>query len=175
MAKKPKLIPLAGAADFKAKADEWAKLDNEIATLEAQLGDEQDKLLKKFEHIGALKEKRTILEASLEAFATKNENNERAICYPNKRSGESTLAEWGLALNPPALSTLKGYTWAAVTNLVGTDKSLKDCIKMTPKLDKETLKARIGDKPERLAQFGLCIEQGTTFAIARKASEFGTV
>ena len=40
MAKKPKLIPLAGAADFKAKADEWAKLDNEIATLEAQLGEE---------------------------------------------------------------------------------------------------------------------------------------
>ena len=49
MAKKMKLIPLTGAADFKAKADEWAKLDNEIATLEAQLGEEQDALLKKFE------------------------------------------------------------------------------------------------------------------------------
>ena len=175
MAKKTKLIPLTGAADFKAKADEWAKLDNEITALEAQLGEEQDALLKKYEHIGALKEKRTILEASMEAFATKNENNEHAICYPNKRSGESTLAEWGLALNPPALSTLKGYTWAAVTNLISTDKSLKDCIKSKPSLDKETLKARIGDKPERLAQFGLCIEQGTTFTITRKASEFGTV
>lgn len=175
MAKKTKLIPLAGAADFKAKADEWAKIDNEIATLEAQLGEEQDKLLKKFEKIASLKEKRTVLEASMEAFATKNENNERAVCFPGKRSGESTLAEWGLALNPPALATLKGYTWAAVTNLIATDKALKDCIKQTPKLDKETLKARIGDKPERLAQFGLCIEQGTTFAIARKASEFGTV
>lgn len=175
MAKKTKLIPLTGAADFKAKADEWAKLDNEIATLEVQLGEEQDALLKKYEHIGALKEKRTILEASMEAFAVKNENNERAICYPNKRSGESTLAEWGLALNPPALSTLKGYTWAAVTNLISTDKSLRDCIKSKPSLDKETLKARIGDKPERLAQFGLCIEQGTTFTITRKASEFGTV
>ena len=175
MAKKTKLIPLTGAADFKAKADEWAKLDNEIATLEAQLGEEQDALLKKYENIGALKEKRTILEASMEAFAVKNENNERAICYPNKRSGESTLAEWGLALNPPALSTLKGYTWAAVTNLISTDKSLKDCIKSKPSLDKETLKARIGDKPERLAQFGLCIEQGTTFTITRKASEFSTI
>jgi hypothetical protein len=175
MAKKTKLIPLTGAADFKAKADEWAKLDNEITALEAQLGEEQDALLKKYEHIGALKEKRTILEASMEAFAVKNENNERAICYPNKRSGESTLAEWGLALNPPALSTLKGYTWAAVTNLISTDKALRDCIKSKPSLDKETLKARIGDKPERLAQFGLCIEQGTTFTITRKASEFGTV
>jgi hypothetical protein len=175
MAKKPKLIPLTGAADFKAKADEWAKLDNEITALEAQLGEEQDALLKKYDHIGALKEERTILEASMEAFAVKNENNERAICYPNKRSGESTLAEWGLALNPPALSTLKGYTWAAVTNLISTDKSLRDCIKSKPSLDKETLKARIGDKPERLAQFGLCIEQGTTFTITRKASEFGTV
>ena len=80
-----------------------------------------------------------------------------------------------MALNPPALSTLKGYTWAAVTNLVGADKALKDCIKQKPTLDKETLKARIGDKPERLAQFGLCIEQGTTFAIVRKAGAFNTI
>jgi len=175
MAKKTKTIALTGAADFKAKADEWAKIDNEVATLEAQLGEEQDALLKKFEKIAALKEKRTILESSLEAFATKSEANEKAICFAGKRSGESTLAEWGLALNPPALATLKGYTWAAVQNLVGSDKSLKDCIKLTPKLDKETLKARIGDKPEKLAQFGLCIEQGTTFAITRKAGAFDTI
>lgn len=175
MAKKQKLMTVAGKEDFAAKADEWARLDNEVTRMEAKLGAEQDALLRKYEDLTELKEKRQLIVASLEAFAVKSDVNEKAVCFAGKRSGASTLAEWGLALNPPALETLKGFTWAAVQTLVLSNKTLKDCVKMTPKLDKETLKARIGDKPDMLAELGLKVEQGTTFAIARKADAFETV
>lgn len=170
MAKRVKKTVVAGVtreqaeqamADF-AKADATersltAKMDLELARI-------RDKYAAQLADIARDKDKAFEL---MQAYATER----RDELFTKKKSLEWAHGTLGFRTGTPKLKTLKGFTWASVTNLC--KELLPGYIRTTEELAKDRLLADrdTEEVKDMLARIGVTVAQDDTFYIDLKKEE----
>lgn len=157
---------LPDRAAFTAAVNEVAELTVRLRALEARRDAALQAVRERHEpDIRAAADRRDALMALAEAFA----QDRREELFPAAaKSGECELATFGLRLGNPTLKLLsRRWTWdtvlAAVRNAFGDG-----FLRVKTELDKDAVKAALGDKPEDLAAVGMRIEQSEAFWVEPK-------
>ena len=100
----------------------------------------------------------------LQAFAVEN----REELFSKKKSVESAHGVFGFRTGTPKLKNLKGFTWAAVTNLV--KELMPDYIRTSEELAKDKLLAdrELPEVAEYFPKIGVQVVQEETFYVEPK-------
>lgn len=131
-----------------------AKMEVEITKIREKYADELARLdADKEESFGILQQ-----------FAVENKSE----LFAKKKSLESTHGTIGFRMGTPKLKTLKGFTWASVTNLL--KEFLPEYVRFTvePAKDKLLADRDSNQVVQNLSKVGLCVVQDESFFVEVK-------
>lgn len=147
---------------------DYAKVDAEIEEITAKMDQEitkiRDKYSDKLQQLGEVREEKFL---QLQLFAEQNKT-----LFDKKKSIEMAHGQLGFRTGTPKLKTLKGFTWASVTNLL--KQFLPDYVRTTEEPAKDKLLAD-RDIPGIIAQFpkvGIQVAQDESFFVDLKKEAF---
>lgn len=152
---------------------EYERTIDQIATLSVRarlLNAKMDRKLQAIrdEHGPALQQTLDQLDALLtvaEAYACEHRDE---LFAGGRKSGSTTLAEYGLRLGQPTLKPLnRRWTWAKVLEAVKAGMPGR-FLRVKEELDKDGLRAQLGGDAATLATVGLRIEQSEAFWVEPK-------
>lgn len=134
-----------------------AKMDAEIIKIREKNADELAKWQQ--ERDGALE--------VLQTFATEN----RDELFTKKKSMETTHGVLGFRTGTPKLKTRKGFTWAAVLELL--KEFGKDYVRTTEEVAKDKLLADRDNEqmPDLMQKVGIIVDQDESFFVEPKKEE----
>lgn len=107
--------------------------------------------------------------AIMQAFAMENKE-----MFSKKRSIETTHGTFGFRMNTPSLKTMKGFTWASVTNLLKEFLPNYVRVKEEPAKDLLLAAARDNENEAVVAKFEKCgfyVDQTEQFYVDPKKEE----
>lgn len=141
------------AADAKAQGI-TAKMDQEMTRIREKYADQLAEL-------GDIKEKNFEV---IQTYATENKDE----LFNKKKSMESAHGTFGFRTGTPKLKNLRGFTWAAVTNLC--KELLPGYIRVSEELAKDKLLAdrEVPEVVEMFPKIGVQVVQDETFFIEPK-------
>lgn len=94
--------------------------------------------------------------------------------FGGKKSLDLLHGTIGFRTCPPALKTIKGWTWKLVIAALKKIESMKKYVREKSEVDKETLLAERATLPEgTLKLFGMHVDQGEQFFVDPKADQAG--
>lgn len=166
MAKQKKIV-ISGITNEKmesAMAD-FAKADARIQKITATMDVEMTRIREKYqEEIGRLAEEKEKAFEILQVFATE----QREALFTKKKSLDTIHGTIGFRTGTPKLKTLKGFTWASVTNLL--KEFLPSYIRTVDEPAKDKILAdRDSDEvKEKLSKVGLSVVQDESFYVEPK-------
>ncbi len=167
--KKPVLQP-GTIEQAEAVMAEYAMVDAKISEVQAVMDQNITRIREQYaDQLQDLNEQKEDKFNALQLFAEANKQ-----LFLKKKSVEMAHGAIGFRTGQPKLKTLKGFTWASVTNLLKT--FLPDYVRTVDEPAKDKLIAD-RDKPEVLALFtkvGIEPVQDETFFIDLKKEEFAT-
>lgn len=167
MAKREKKIVISGITNEKmesAMAD-FAKADARIQKITATMDVEMTRIREKYqEELGKLTEEKEKAFEVLQVFAVE----QRETLFSKKKSLDTIHGTIGFRTGTPKLKTLKGFTWASVTNLLR--EFLPDYIRKTEEAAKDKILADrdCENVKENLSKVGLSVVQDETFYVEPK-------
>lgn len=167
MAKREKKIVISGITNEKmesAMAD-FAKADARIQKITATMDVEMTRIREKYqEELGKLTEEKEKAFEVLQVYATE----QRDALFSKKKSLDTIHGTIGFRTGTPKLKTLKGFTWASVTNLL--KEFLPGYIRTVdePAKDKILADRDSNEVKENLAKVGLSVVQDETFYVEPK-------
>ncbi len=144
-----------------------------IAQLSVQLRILQAKMDKKLqavrdEHGPAIQAVSDQIGAHLELAEAYAFEHKDEVFGPKRKSAATKLAEYGLRIGQPTLKTLnRRWTWAKVLEAVKATLPGR-YVRTKEDLDKESIRAQLGNDPAALATIGLRIEQTEAFWVEPK-------
>ena len=146
---------------------EYAKADAKVQKIKAAMDLEMTKIREKYqEEILDLEVIKTDAMERLYVFA-----QNKPELFTKKKSIEMTHGVLGFRTGTPALKTLKGFTWASVTEML--KEFLPDYVRKVEEADKAKLLLD-RENEEVTAKFGKCgikVEQTETFFLEPKKEE----
>jgi phage host-nuclease inhibitor protein Gam len=146
----------------------YATADAQMAKINAQIDVQITAIREKHaEKIGKLQEQKDESFEILQAFALEN----RDELFSKKKSLESIHGIIGFRTGTPKLKTLKGFTWASVTNLL--KEFLPDYVRTTEEPAKDRLLSD-REKEEVAALYGkvgIAVTQDETFFVEPKKEQ----
>lgn len=157
-----KTTGLRSRAGFDETIDRIAELTVKLRGLEAK----RDKRIQAIRdetgaEITAFIEQRDALLTMAEDYATENREE---VFAKGAKTGETALALFGLRFGQPTLKLLsRKWTWDRVMAAIKGLPGLPQFVRVAESLDKEAIKAALGDKPEELAKIGCRIDQTEAF------------
>ncbi len=143
---------------------DFATTDAKINQLNAKMDVELTKIREKYQDkLAELGEQREAAFEQLQHFAITNPDY-----FVKKKSVEMAHGTIGFRTGTPSLKTLKGYTWAAVLNLV--KNYLPEFVRTKEDVNKEALIDRRDedDIKDNLTRCGMKIEQSEGFYVEPK-------
>jgi phage host-nuclease inhibitor protein Gam len=161
-----KTTGLRSRSGFEDTIDRIAELTVKLRGLEAK----RDKRIQAVRDesgpdILSVADQRDALMTLAENFALENRSE---LFAKEAKSGATTMAAYGLRLGNPTLKTLnRRWTWEKVKEAVKA-ASWAQFIRTEETLDKDGIKAQLGDKPEALASVGCRIDQSEAFWVEPK-------
>ena len=144
---------------------EFAKADAQYQQLTARMDLEVTRIREKYaDQLAGLADTKERSFDLMQAYATEH----RDELFAKRKSIESTHGVFGFRTGNPKLKNLKGFTWAAVTNLA--KELLPQYIRTTEELDKQSLLADRDkqDVAEMLPRIGVQVVQEETFFVEPK-------
>lgn len=170
MAKREKKVVINNVTKEKmesAMAD-FAKADARIQKITATMDVEMTRIREKYqEELGKLTEEKEKAFEVLQVYATE----QRDALFSKKKSLDTIHGTIGFRTGTPKLKTLKGFTWASVTNLL--KEFLPDYVRKTEEAAKDKILADRDSEnvKENLAKVGLSVVQDETFYVEPKKEE----
>lgn len=145
-------------AEFAA-AD--AKVQNLTSKMDVEMTRIREKYAEQLAVLNAAKEKNFEI---LQAFAVEN----RELLFSKKKSMESAHGVFGFRTGTPKLKNLKGFTWAAVTNLV--KELMPSYIRISEELNKQKLldDRELPEMAEYFPKIGVQVVQDESFFVEPK-------
>lgn len=145
-------------AEFAA-AD--AKVQNLTSKMDVEMTRIREKYAEQLAVLNAAKEKNFEI---LQAFAVEN----REVLFSKKKSMESAHGVFGFRTGTPKLKNLKGFTWAAVTNLV--KELMPSYIRISEELNKQKLldDRELPEMAEYFPKIGVQVVQDESFFVEPK-------
>lgn len=145
-------------AEFAA-AD--AKVQNLTSKMDVEMTRIREKYAEQLAVLNAAKEKNFEI---LQAFAVEN----REVLFSKKKSVESAHGVFGFRTGTPKLKNLKGFTWAAVTNLV--KELMPGYIRISEELNKQKLldDRELPEMAEYFPKIGVQVVQDESFFVEPK-------
>ena len=145
-------------ADYAA-AD--AKVQGITARMDGEMTRIREKYADQLAELGEVKERNFEV---IQTYATEN----KEVLFGKKKSMESAHGVFGFRTGTPKLKNLKGFTWAAVTNLC--KELLPGYIRTTEELAKDKLLAdrEVQEISEFFPKIGVQVVQDETFYIEPK-------
>lgn len=144
---------------------EFAKADAQYQQLTARMDLEVTRIREKYaDQLADLSDAKERSFDLIQAYATEH----RDELFAKRKSIESTHGVFGFRTGNPKLKNLKGFTWAAVTNLA--KELLPQYIRTTEELDKQSLLADRDkeDVAEMMPRIGVQVVQEETFFVEPK-------
>ena len=169
MAKQKKVV-ISGITNEKmesAMAD-FARADARIQKITATMDVEMTRIREKYqEELGKLTEEKDRAFETLQVYAM--EQRETLFC--KKKSLDTIHGTIGFRTGTPKLKTLKGFTWASVTNLL--KEFLPGYIRTVdePAKDKILADRESDEVKEKLGKVGLSVVQDESFYVEPKKEE----
>jgi len=160
----------------REKAEEafanYASADARSQQITAKMDGELTKIREKYQN--ELTEQQEKKEANFEimqAFAVENKDE----LFSKKKSMELTHGTFGFRTGTPKLKPLKGYTWAAITELL--KRFLPSYVRTTIEPAKDKLLADRDDPKiaPKLKQVGIYVDQDETFFVEPKKETTETI
>lgn len=150
---------------FETAFGEYATADAQLSKINATIDVQITQIREKHaEKIGKLNEEKEKAFDLMNAFAIENKDE----LFSKKKSLDSVHGTIGFRTGTPKLKTLKGFTWASVTNLL--KEFLPGYIRISEEPAKDKLLAD-RDDPEVLEFFpkvGISVTQDETFYVEPK-------
>jgi phage host-nuclease inhibitor protein Gam len=143
---------------------DFATTDAKINQLNAKMDVELTKIREKYQDkLAELGEQREAAFEQLQHFAITNPDY-----FVKKKSIDMAHGIIGFRTGTPSLKTLKGYTWAAVLNLV--KNYLPDFVRTKEEVNKELILDRRDEQEVqgKLTQCGMKVEQSESFYVEPK-------
>lgn len=144
---------------------DFASADAQVQNLTSKMDIEVTRIREKYaERLAALNATKEASFDVLQAYATENKDE----LFSKKKSLESAHGVFGFRTGTPKLKNLKGFTWAAVTNLCR--ELMPSYIRTSEELAKDRLLAD-RENPEVVALFpriGVQVVQDETFFVEPK-------
>lgn len=168
MAKREKKVVRTGvtAEEMEAAFSNYAIADAQIAKINADLDVKITKLREaKADDLAFLADQKEVAFDTMQAYATEN----RDVLFVKKKSLETVHGTIGFRMGTPKLKTLKGFTWNAVTKLLG--EFLPSFVRTAEEPAKDLLLAE-RENPEVAALFtkvGIYVDKDETFYVERKS------
>ena len=162
--KKTVVTGITREAAEQAFAD-YASADAKVQGITAKMDGEMTRIREKYAdqlaELGAAKEKNFEI---IQTYAMENKD----VLFGKKKSAESAHGIFGFRTGTPKLKNLKGFTWAAVTNLC--KELLPGYIRTTEELAKDKLLADrdVQEVAEFFPKIGVQVVQEETFYIEPK-------
>lgn len=155
------------AAEAEDVMAQYASADARIEQLQAKMDEEFTRIREKY--ADEIQEKLSVKETASQKLQLFAETNREA--FSKRRSLDMAHGKLGFRTGTPKLKPLKGFTWAAVTNLL-KDK-MPDFVRTKDEPNKELLlesrdKKHIAD---RFEEIGIEVVQDETFFIELKKEE----
>jgi phage host-nuclease inhibitor protein Gam len=149
-------------SEFEASIDRIAELTVRLRGLEARRDKKIQAVRDEFAaDIDAALKERDALVVTAEAFAFDHRGE---LFSGSSKTASTAQALYGLRLGQPTLKLLsRKWTWAAVLEALKAVPGIPRFIRVSEEVDKDALKAQLGDKPEELAKLGCRIEQTEGF------------
>lgn len=137
MTRKKKTIVTGITRDVAEQAfADYASADAKVQGITAKMDQEMTRIREKYaDQLARLNEVKDEKFDVLQSYAMEN----REVLFGKKKSVESAHGVFGFRTGTPKLKSLKGFTWAAVTNLV--KELLPAYIRTTEELAKDKLLA----------------------------------
>lgn len=165
--KKPVLQP-GTIEQAESVMSEYAMLDAQIIMIQSMMDQKITAIREEWaDSLQDLAEQKQDKFNALQLFCESNRQ-----LFEKRKSFEMAHGQIGFRIGQPKLKTLKGFTWASVTNLLKT--FLPDYVRTVDEPAKDKLIAD-RDKPEVIAQFkkvGIEAVQDETFFVDLKKEEF---
>jgi len=141
-----------------------AKLQKINADMDVQITKIRDKNADEIERLNGIKEENFDI---MQAYACEN----REELFTKKKSMDTVHGVIGFRTGTPALKTLKGFTWASVTNLL--KEFLPDYVRTVqePAKDKLLIDRDNEEVSSQFSKVGIKVEQSETFFVEPKKEE----
>ena len=158
--KKTVITGVTREAAEQAFAD-YAAADAKVQGITARMDQEMTRIREKYAELGDTKERNFEI---IQTYATENKEE----LFSKKKSMESAHGVFGFRTGTPKLKNLKGFTWAAVTNLC--KELLPGYIRTTEELAKDKLLAdrAIEEVAAIFPKIGVQVVQDETFYLEPK-------
>lgn len=147
---------------------EYAKADARQQKIQADMDVQMTKIREKWQkELSKLQEAKDKAFDVMQAFATEN----RAELFSKKKSMDTVHGTIGFRLGTPKLKSLKGFTWASVTNLL--KEFLPAYVRVNEEPDKDKLLADRESKDvfPLFEKVGVSVVQEETFFVEPKKEE----
>lgn len=170
MAKREKKVIHTGitSEQMEAAFSEYAIADAKAVKINADIDVQMTKIREKWaDELAKLTERKDKAFDVMQAWAMEN----REEIFSKKKSFESTHGTIGFRTGTPKLKTLKGFTWASVTNMLKT--FLPDYIRISeePAKDKLLADREVPETAELFGKCGISVVQDETFYVEPKKEE----
>ena len=144
---------------------DFALADARVQSITAKMDAEMTKIREKYaDQLAELNETKDQSFEVMQTYATENKD----VLFTKKKSLESAHGTIGFRTGTPKLKNLKGFTWAAVTNLC--KEFLPQYIRTTEELAKDKLLADrdVPEVAEQFAHIGVQVVQEESFYVECK-------
>ncbi len=165
MAKTKEKLPPVERQEYETALKIYVQKHTEFATLAAKRDKRVAAIDAEFDtRLNELKESMSLQRPIVERFCIENKEE----LFPKIKSKEEFGAKIGFRYDPPAVETLKGFTFKAIAEKFAKLKAWKKYIRITVSLNKEAL---LADKPKGMDKHGLVIEQEEHFILDVEQTE----
>jgi phage host-nuclease inhibitor protein Gam len=166
-AKRTKKTVVSGVTreQYEQAFAEFAMADAKAQSLTAKMDQEMTRIREKYaDQLAELNDMKDKAFEVMQTFAVENKD----VLFAKKKSLESAHGVIGFRTGNPKLKNLKGFTWAAVTNLC--KEFLPQYIRTTEELAKDKLLADrdIPEVAEQFANIGVQVVQDESFYVECK-------
>ena len=159
-------ITYTGREEFESDLDRFVTLKLQLASAEAELNLKINELREQY------KQKLDSLSTDIKPLQKKLANyalaNQGTLLPGDKRSAETTLAEWGIRKTPDSVKTLPGWTWDRVTAELVRDQKV-DFLNMNTSVNKSAVMTAMDDADK--LRYGMCITSSEEFYITPRATK----
>jgi phage host-nuclease inhibitor protein Gam len=163
-----KVVTAVSAEAYDESLSQYAQADAKESQIVAKMDVEITKIREKYaEDLAKLKDAKDQHFEVIQTYCTENKDT----LFTKKKSVETVHGVVGFNTNPPALKTLKGFTWGSVTNMLKEFLPNYVRTKDEPKKD-ELLNDRENEDVSKLFEkCGVYVAQDESFYIKLKKEE----
>lgn len=165
--KKVAILPPQNLSQAEKVLATYAEADARIQQINSTMDEAFTKIRDKFAvELQELNEKRTVAFEKVQMFAEMNPD-----LFPKKKSFDMAQGTIGFRTGTPKLKTLKGFTWASVTNML--KEFLPDYVRTVeePAKDKLLADREVEEVASSFKKVGIEVVQDETFYIDLKKEE----